>query len=168
MRNRASRLFVGVTAAFAAISAMAAVAVTDASKSLVVVRKNTTPESGAPQRFTGKAVVESRFEGARPSHLAAAIVSFEPGARTAWHTHPHGQMLVVTAGCGWVQQEGGERQPIRVGDIVWTPPGIKHWHGAGTQEPMSHAAVHERFDRQEVVWMQKVSDEEYGNASCKV
>jgi len=164
MRKRALGLFAGATAAIAAIAAFAA---TDDAKNLVVVRKNATPESGAAQRFTGKAIVESRFEGARPSHLAAAIVSFEPGARTAWHTHPHGQMLVVTAGCGWVQQEGGERQPIRVGDIVWTPPGVKHWHGAGSQGPMSHAAVHERLDQQEVTWMQKVSDEEYGNASCK-
>jgi quercetin dioxygenase-like cupin family protein len=165
MKSRASRLVAGITVA---VVAMAAFAATNDSKNLVVVRKSATPEPGAAQRFTGKAVVESRFEGARPSHLAAAIVSFEPGARTAWHTHPHGQMLVVTAGCGWVQQEGGERQPIRAGDIVWTPPGVKHWHGAGSQGAMSHAAVHERFDRQEVVWMQKVSEEEYGNASCKV
>ena len=163
MRNRALRLFAGVAVAVAATVAIAA---TD-TQNLVVVRKSATAEPGAANRFTGKAVVESRFEGARPSHLAAALVSFEPGARTAWHTHPHGQMLVVTAGCGWVQQEGGERQQIRAGDIVWTPPGVKHWHGAGSQGPMSHAAVHERFDQQEVVWMQKVSDEEYGNASCK-
>jgi quercetin dioxygenase-like cupin family protein len=165
MRKRAWSLFAGVTAA---VAAMAAIAATNDATDLLVVRKTATPEPGAPQRFTGKAVVESRFEGTRPSHLAAAIVSFEPGARTAWHTHPHGQMLVVTSGCGWVQQEGGERQPIRSGDIVWTPPGVKHWHGAGSEAPMSHAAVHERFDQQEVVWMQKVSDEEYGNASCKV
>ncbi len=165
MGNRAARLSAGIAIAAVAVAAFAAA---KDGESLIVVRKSAMPETGAAQRFTGKAVVESRFEGARPSHLAAAIVSFEPGARTAWHTHPHGQMLVVTAGCGWVQQEGGERQPIRVGDIVWTPPGVKHWHGAGTQGPMSHAAVHERFDQQEVVWMQKVSDEEYGNASCKV
>jgi quercetin dioxygenase-like cupin family protein len=164
MRKRALRLFAGANAA---IVVMAAFAATDAQR-LIVVRKSATAEPGAANRFTGKAVVESRFEGAQPSHLAAALVSFEPGARTAWHTHPHGQMLVVTSGCGWVQQEGGERQQIRAGDIVWTPPGVKHWHGAGSQGPMSHAAVHERFDQQEVVWMQKVSDQEYGNASCKV
>ena len=132
-----------------------------------VVRKSATPEAGAPNRFTGKAEVQSRFEGARPSHLAAALVSFEPGARTAWHSHPHGQMLVVTTGCGWVQEEGGERQEIRVGDIVWTPPGVKHWHGAGTRAPMSHAVIHERFDEKEVTWLHKVSDAEYGNGSCQ-
>lgn len=133
---------------------------------IVVVRKTASPEAGAVQRFTGKAAIHSRFEGARPSHLAAALVSFEPGARTAWHSHPHGQMLVVTAGCGWVQQEGGERLEIQVGDIIWTPPGVKHWHGAGATAPMSHAAVHERLDQQEVSWLQKVSDAEYGNSSC--
>lgn len=164
MRNRAFHLFAAVTIA---VAAMAAFAATEDAKNLVVIRKSATPQPGTAQRFTGKAVVESRFEGTRPSQLAAALVSFEPGARTAWHTHPHRQMLVVTAGCGWVQQEGGERQPIRAGDTVWTPPGVKHWHGAGSQGPMSHAAVHERFDQQEVIWMQKVGDEEYRNASCK-
>ena len=107
MGNRAARLSAGIAIAAVAVTAFAA---TNDAESLIVVRKSALPESGAPQRFTGKAVVESRFEGARPSHLAAAIVSFEPGARTAWHTHPHGQMLVVTAGCGWVQQ-GRRRTP---------------------------------------------------------
>ena len=151
------------------LCAVAVVAVSAAADGprIVVVHKSSAPETGPSQRFTGKAAVNSRFEGTKPSNLAAALVSFEPGARTAWHSHPHGQMLVVTAGCGWVQQEGGERQEIRAGDIVWTPPGVKHWHGAGAGAPMSHMAIHERFDQQEVTWLQKVSDAEYGNAACK-
>jgi quercetin dioxygenase-like cupin family protein len=149
-----------------AVVTVAAVATPDAPR-ILVVRQDAAPTPGVPERFTGKAFVNSRFEGTRPSHLASALVSFEAGARTAWHSHPHGQLLVVTSGCGWVQQRGAEPQQIRVGDIVWNPPGVTHWHGAGRQEPMSHVAVHERFDAQDVTWMQKVSDQEYGNASCK-
>lgn len=152
---------------FACAFAIVATAATPESQRITVVRKSATAEAGAAQRFTGRAEVQARFEGTRPSNLAAALVSFEPGARTAWHSHPHGQMLVVTAGCGWVQEEGGQRQEIRTGDIVWTPPGVKHWHGAGTRAAMSHMAIHERFDQQEVTWLQKVSDTEYGNASCQ-
>ena len=144
-----------------------ATAATPEMQRIQVVRPEAAPAPGAPERFTGKAFVKSRFEGTRPSHLVSALVSFEAGARTAWHTHPHGQLLVVTSGCGWVQQRGGEAQQIRVGDIVWTPPGVAHWHGAGAKVPMSHAVVHERFDTQEVTWMQKVSAEEYGSAVCE-
>ncbi len=160
-----SRLTLGL---FACAFVIAATAAAPVAQQIMVVRKSATPEAGAAQRFTGKAEVQARFEGTRPSNLAAALVSFEAGARTAWHSHPHGQMLVVTAGCGGVQEEGGQRQEIRPGDIVWTPPGVKHWHGAGAKAAMSHMAIHERLDQQEVTWLQKVSDAEYGDASCRV
>lgn len=160
-------MFIRTLGLFACAFAIVATAAAPQVQQIMVVRKSATPEAGAAQRFTGKAEVQARFEGTRPSNLAAALVSFQPGARTAWHSHPHGQMLVVTAGCGWVQEEGGQRQEIRPGDIVWTPPGVKHWHGAGTKAAMSHMAIHERLDQQEVTWLQKVSDAEYGDANCR-
>jgi len=88
-------------------------------------------------------------------------VTFEPGARTAWHTHPLGQTLIVTAGSGWVQQWGGQVEEIRPGDVVWIPPGQKHWHGATTATAMTHIAIQEQLDAQVVEWMKKVSDEQY-------
>ena len=98
---------------------------------------------------------------ARPRASAAAIVTFEPGARTAWHTHPLGQTLIVTSGCGWVQREGGPKEEIRPGDVVWFPPGEKHWHGATATTAMSHIAIAEALDGKTVDWMEKVSDEQY-------
>jgi 4-carboxymuconolactone decarboxylase len=103
-----------------------------------------------------------------PSRLAGARVTFAPGARTDWHTHPLGQTLIVTAGAGWVQQEGGEKQEIKVGDVVWTPPGVKHWHGATATDRLTHIALTEQQpDGKRVEWMEKVSDAQY-NAPAKV
>ena len=96
-----------------------------------------------------------------PARVALALVTFEPGARTAWHTHPLGQTLIVTAGCGWVQREGGPIEEIRPGDVVWFPPGEKHWHGAAPTTAMSHIAIQEKLDGKAVDWMEKVSDEQY-------
>ena len=93
--------------------------------------------------------------------VSMALVTFEPGARTAWHTHPLGQTLVVTAGCGWVQREGGPVEEIRPGDVVWFPPGEKHWHGATPTTAMSHIAIQERLNGSPVDWMEQVSDEQY-------
>jgi quercetin dioxygenase-like cupin family protein len=135
---------------------------------LKVFSKDSTPrEEGAEARFTGKVYITSRFVAPGPSKVSGAVVHFAEGARTAWHTHPHGQTLIVTSGCGWVQEAGGERQPIKAGDIIWTSPGVKHWHGAASDSPMSHAAVIERVDKQEVVWMDKVTAQEFGEGSCK-
>jgi quercetin dioxygenase-like cupin family protein len=146
---------------------MVAVAASPDGAGLILVRKNASaPIPGPTERFTGKAVIHSRFEAPDPSRIAVSIVSFSPGARTAWHTHPAGQTLAVISGCGWVQLEGGERQQIRPGDVIWTPPGVKHWHGAGTGGPMSHAAIQERVEH-EVTWAQKVTDQEYGAGACK-
>jgi quercetin dioxygenase-like cupin family protein len=101
------------------------------------------------------------FEPPPPARLAALSVTFEPGARTAWHTHPLGQTLVVTSGCGWTQCWGEARQEIRAGDVIWCPPGTKHWHGATSTTAMTHIAILEKLDGKAVDWMEKVSEEQY-------
>ena len=105
--------------------------------------------------------VASRFQAESPARVGGGIVAFEPGARTAWHTHPLGQPLIVTAGCGWVQQEGGPVQEIRPGDVAWIPPGVKHWHGATPTSEMSHVAIAEAQDGTSTTWMEHVTDEQY-------
>lgn len=116
---------------------------------------------GPADWFTGAVRLDSPFKGSAPSRVTGALVSFEPGARTAWHTHPLGQTLIVTAGCGWVQRWEGVVEEIRPGDIIWFPPGEKHWHGASPTTAMSHIAVQEALDGKAVDWMEKVSDEQY-------
>ena len=101
------------------------------------------------------------FKANHPARALGASVTFEPGARTAWHTHPLGQTLIVTAGSGWVQQWGGQIEEIRQGDVVWIPPGQKHWHGATATTAMTHIAIVERLDGKGSDWMEKVSDEQY-------
>jgi quercetin dioxygenase-like cupin family protein len=96
-----------------------------------------------------------------PARVGGAIVTFEPGARTAWHTHPLGQTLIVTSGCGWVQSEGGPKVEIRPGDVVWCPPNERHWHRATTTTAMTHIAIVEQLDGKAVEWMEKVPDEVY-------
>jgi len=114
---------------------------------------------GAPEYFTGTVRLDPLFEAAEPARAVGASVTFEPGARTAWHTHPLGQTLIVTFGCGLVQRWGGPIEQIRPGDVVWFPPGEKHWHGAPPATAMSHIAIQERLDGRTVDWMEKVSDE---------
>jgi quercetin dioxygenase-like cupin family protein len=113
--------------------------------------------------FTGTVRVESQFQRGDPARVTGAVVTFEPGARTAWHTHPLGQTLIVTAGSGLVQQWGGAIQEMKPGDVVWIPPGVKHWHGATATEQMTHTAIQERLAGKNVEWLEKVSDEEYSN-----
>jgi quercetin dioxygenase-like cupin family protein len=150
-----------------ALSTAAVAATLAAGKRLQVVRSgDAPPERGVASRFTGDAHVTSRFRATDGSKISGAVVHFAAGARTAWHTHPHGQTLVVTAGCGWVQQVGSEKQLLRAGDLVWTPPGVKHWHGASSDVAMSHATVIENVDDQEVVWMEKVGAGEFGEGAC--
>lgn len=105
--------------------------------------------------------MDDRFSGTAPARIGGATVTFEPGARTAWHSHPLGQTLIVTAGVGRVQQWGGPVQEIRPGDTVWIPPGVKHWHGASTTVGMSHIAFSEALDGKTVEWMEKVTDDQY-------
>ena len=116
---------------------------------------------GPPEWFTGTVRIDMPFNATPPSRVGGATVTFEPGARTAWHTHPLGQTLVVTAGCGRVQREGGRIEEIRPGDVVWFPPGEKHWHGAAPTTAMSHIAIQEALDGKVVDWLEHVSDGQY-------
>ena len=119
--------------------------------------------------FTGTVRIDPLFQpnapartsGASPARTSGASVTFEPGARTAWHTHPLGQALIVTAGCGRAQREGGSIEEIRPGDVVWFPPGVKHWHGATPTTAMTHIAIQDALDGKVVDWMERVSDEQY-------
>lgn len=122
-----------------------------------------SPTQASAEHFTGTAIVDRFFVENGSSHTSAASVAFEPGARTAWHSHPLGQTLIVTAGVGWVQQWGDQVQEIRQGDIVWIPPGIKHWHGATVSTSMTHIGIQESLDGKAVEWMEKVSDQQYGS-----
>jgi quercetin dioxygenase-like cupin family protein len=116
---------------------------------------------GPAEWFTGAVRIDSRFQRSNPARVGGAIVTFEPGARTAWHTHPLGQTLIVTAGCGWVQREGGPVEEIRPGDVVWFAPAEKHWHGATATTAMTHIAIAESLDGKVVDWMEHVSPEQY-------
>ena len=130
---------------------------------LVITRAATRPSSVAPaEQFTGRARVEPLFDTTAMTRAYGASVSFEAGARTAWHTHPRGQVLIVTAGVGRVQLWGGSLEEIRVGDLVRIPPGVKHWHGAAPTTAMSHVAIVEQLNGRTAVWMEKVSDAQYG------
>ena len=132
------------------------------SQKMTITRSGTrTPSKGPEANFTGSVSVEPLFPMNPPSRTSGGGVTFEPGARSAWHTHPLGQALIVTAGRGWVQQEGGEKREIRQGDVVWTPPGVKHWHGATATDRLTHIAIQETLDSKNVEWMEKVSDEQY-------
>ncbi len=116
---------------------------------------------GPSEYFTGTVRIDPLFNPTDPARNTTALVTFEPGARTAWHTHPLGQTLIVTAGCGRVQREGGPIEEIRPGDVVWFEPGEKHWHGAAPSTAMSHIAIQEKLNGSPVVWMEPVSDEQY-------
>jgi quercetin dioxygenase-like cupin family protein len=116
---------------------------------------------GPADWFTGKVRVDPLFAAPEPAQVGGALVTFEPGARTAWHTHPLGQTLIVTAGCGWVQCQDRPVEEIRPGDVVWFPPGEKHWHGATATTGMSHIAIQEKLNGSVVDWMEQVSDAQY-------
>jgi quercetin dioxygenase-like cupin family protein len=117
---------------------------------------------GPAEYFTGSVRIDQPFQGSAPARVGGVFVSFEPGARTAWHTHPIGQTLIVTSGRGWVQVEGGSKEEIQPGDVIWFPAGEKHWHGATANSPMTHIAIAESLDGKTVDWMEQVSDEQYG------
>ena len=128
-----------------------------------IQRAGARPSTKGPDDyFTGAVRVDPLFQVGEPARLSGASVTFEPGARTAWHTHPLGQTLVVTAGCGWAQRDGGPVEEIRPGDVVWFPPGEKHWHGAAPTTAMTHTAIQEWRDGTAAEWLEKVSDEQYG------
>jgi 4-carboxymuconolactone decarboxylase len=144
-------------------------AATQGAKTISITRNSAPPpQMATAENFTGAVGVEPLMQATDPSRLAGGRVTFEPGARTDWHAHPLGQTLIVTAGAGWVQQEGGEKQEIKVGDVVWTPPGVKHWHGATATDRLTHIALTEQqLDGKRVEWMEKVSDAQY-NAPARV
>jgi quercetin dioxygenase-like cupin family protein len=127
-----------------------------------VKRSGSQPSGEGPDEyFTGSVHIDPLMQTQEPARVSCALVTFEPGARSAWHWHPLGQTLVVTAGCGWVQSEGGPKVEIRAGDVVWCPPRERHWHGATSTTAMSHIAIQEALDGKAVEWIEKVSDEQY-------
>jgi quercetin dioxygenase-like cupin family protein len=129
-----------------------------------ISRSGTQPSTKGPEDwFTGSVRIDSRFQRDDPARVAGATVTFEPGARTAWHTHPLGQTLIVISGFGLAQREGGPIEEIRAGDIVWFAAGEKHWHGASPTTAMSHIAIQEMLDGKAVDWMEKVTDEQYSS-----
>jgi len=116
---------------------------------------------GPAEYFTGTVRIDPLFQAPAPARVFGASVTFEPGARTAWHTHPLGQTLIVTVGCGLVQSWGGPIEEIRPGDVIWFPPGEKHWHGATPTTAMTHIAIQEQLNGKTADWMEQVSDEQY-------
>ena len=127
-----------------------------------IKRSGSQPSGKGPaEYFTGTVRVDPLFNPPAPARAFGASVTFEPGARTAWHTHPLGQTLIVTAGCGKVQRWGVPAEEIRPGDVVWIPPGEKHWHGAAATTAMTHIAIQEQLDGKAAEWMEHVSDEQY-------
>jgi len=127
-----------------------------------ITRIGSQPSSKGPEDwFTGAVRIDPLFQPNDARRAAAALVTFEPGARTAWHTHPLGQTLIVTSGCGWVQREGGSVEEIHPGDLVWFEPNEKHWHGATPTTGMTHIAIQENLNGKVVDWMEKVTDEQY-------
>jgi quercetin dioxygenase-like cupin family protein len=131
-------------------------------KRISISRSGSQPSSkGSADYFTGSVRIDPLFKANDPLRASGGRVAFEPGARTAWHSHPYGQILIVTAGSGWIQQWGGPIEEIRQGDVVRIPPGVKHWHGATATTGMTHIALQEQLDDKAVEWMEKVSDEQY-------
>ena len=127
-----------------------------------IKRCGSRPSGKGPEEyFTGTVRVDPLFDASDPARGRGASVTFEPGARTAWHTHPLGQTLIVTSGAGRVQKSGGPVEEIRPGDVVWIEPGEKHWHGASPTVAMTHIAIQEALNGKVVAWMEKVSDEQY-------
>ena len=129
---------------------------------MTIKRRGSQPSSKGPaENFIGNVRIDPPFEAPDPARARGASVTFEPGARTAWHTHPLGQTLIVTSGCGWVQSEGGPKTEIRPGDVIWCASKEKHWHGATPTTAMTHIPIQEQLDGKVVEWMEKVSDEQY-------
>jgi quercetin dioxygenase-like cupin family protein len=127
-----------------------------------IKRSGSQPSIKGPQEyFTGDVRIDPLFSAIEPSRVSGALVTFEPGARSAWHTHPLGQNLIVTSGCGWTQCWGGPKREVQAGDVISCPCGQKHWHGATATTSMSHIAIQEALDGKNVEWMEKVTDEQY-------
>src|SRR5207237_146010 len=142
------------------------ISITSGLKAMDIKRSGSQPSvKGPTDWFSGTVRIDPLFEAPQPGRVSGASVTFEPGARTAWHTHPLGQTLIVTAGCGWAQRWGGPREDIRPGDVIWFPPGEKHWHGATATTALTHIAIQEKLDGKAGEWMAHVSDEQYNAES---
>jgi len=150
-----------------ALISMAATSTSEpANDAVSVTHAGASPSVAGPaEYFIGRVRIDGGFQRPAPARVGGATVTFEPGARTAWHTHPLGQTLIVTAGLGWVQQWGQPRQQLRPGDTVWIAPGVKHWHGASAGAAMTHIAIAEAVDGSPVTWMEQVSDAQYESGS---
>jgi quercetin dioxygenase-like cupin family protein len=158
------RLLLGsyLIALFATGTAQAAQQLGQWSADMLIKRSEDQPSQKGPQDwFTGQVRIDPLHTATEPAHVGAASVTFEPGARTAWHTHPLGQMLIIVSGVGWVQREGGPVEDVKAGDVVWFPPGLKHWHGATPTKAMTHIAIQESLDGKAVDWLEHVSDAQY-------
>lgn len=154
-----------IAAAVISLTLAASPALAQPEQGLRIARNGSAPSvAGASQNFTGNVRVDTPFRAEAPARVGGGIVTFEPGARTAWHTHPLGQTLIVTQGVGLVQRWGGPVQEIRPGDVVWIPPGEKHWHGATPANGMSHVAISEALDGKSVDWLEHVTDTQYRSA----
>jgi len=155
MRHAATLLALGIASAAVTADAM--------KPQLTVMRISDRPTiEGPAANFTGNTKIDRQVRPEDPARPLGSMVSFEPGARTAWHTHPLGQTLIVTSGCGWIQVEGGRKEEIRAGDVIWTSPNAKHWHGAQPGSALSHYSIVEPLNGSSAQWMEKVSDEQYG------
>jgi quercetin dioxygenase-like cupin family protein len=159
------------TGSFAAVTAVRAAAAQPPTtpqgrnETMQITRGGSQPSRKGPtEYFTGTVRIDPLFQAPDPARVSGGSVTFEPGARTAWHTHPLGQTLIIISGFGWVQREGGPIEEVRPGDVVWFPPGLKHWHGSTPTTAMTHIAIQESLDGKNVDWMEKVSDEQYRRA----
>lgn len=151
-----------LAATIVSITLCASAAVAQSDPMITVTHPGSRPSAAGPsENFTGSVWVDSLFHGTAPASIGGGTVTFAPGARTAWHSHPLGQTLIVTAGVGRVQEWGAPVQEIKPGDIVWIPPGVKHWHGGSPANGMSHIAFSEALNGKSVEWMEQVSDEQY-------
>jgi quercetin dioxygenase-like cupin family protein len=156
------RRMLAATGGLAGLAAAGPAAAQGRTGAMEITRSGSQPSRTPPaDYFTGTVRLDPLFPVREPARMSAASVTFEPGARTAWHTHPLGQALIITAGFGWIQREGGPIEEVRPGDVVWFPPGLKHWHGATPTTAMTHIAILETLDGKNVDWMEKVSDEQY-------
>lgn len=153
----------GIAALAAASAAVAQTPRTQGRNgTMQITRSGSQPSRKGPaEYFTGAVRVDPMFQAPEPGRVSGGHVTFEPGARSAWHTHPLGQTLIITSGLGWVQREGGPIEEVRAGDVVWFPPGLKHWHGASPTTAMTHIAITEMLNGKNVDWLEKVSDEQY-------
>lgn len=164
MRRAANAKIAAVGLVFLSVMAVADVTKSD-QQGISVIRADAGPSSEGPaDNFTGKVSVEGRFQREAPARVGGATVTFAPGARTGWHTHPLGQTLIVTRGHGYVQEWGKPAKAIGPSDVAWIPPGVKHWHGAAPNEAMTHVAIAENQNGSSVTWMEKVSDARYTEA----